>query len=188
MSPEKSDIPANQAMKNVVSSTTNNLPEEELWAGDFSPRAMYGAWLAAAIATIAGLVAMIMVDGLRSNSTAWWIYFAAVVILWIFLLLKFAYHKLSYHYELSTQRLRHRDGILVRTMNRIELVDIDDILYRQGIIQRMLGVGDITIKSRDLTHPMLVLHGIANVKEVANLIDNARLNERRRRSVRFESL
>lgn len=180
---------ANQEMAKVVKATDTKMgPEEDLWAGDFSAKAMYGAWLAAALVTIAGLVALLMVADLRANPIAWYVYAGIVVVVWGYLLLQFGYLKLVCRYELTSQRLRHREGIFVRTMNRIELVDIDDIVFRQGIIQRMLNVGNIVLKSRDLSHPELTLKGISDVKRVADLIDNARIAERRRRAVRFESL
>ncbi len=180
---------ANQEMGKVVKATdVKHGPEEDLWSGDYSAKAMYGSWLAAAVATIAGLVLILVIEGLRANPMAWWIYAGAVVVLWGYLLLTFVYMKWVCYYELTSQRLRHRDGIFIRTMNRIELVDIDDIVYRQGIIQRMLNVGNIVLKSRDMSHPELTLKGISDVKRVADLIDNARITERRRRAVRFEAL
>ena len=93
-----------------------------------------------------------------------------------------------HRYVLSNQRLKHRDGILVQTMNRVELIDVDDVMYKQGPIQLLLNVGDITVKSSDVSHPVLVIKGIANVRKVADLIDDARRDERRRRGVFVESV
>ena len=92
------------------------------------------------------------------------------------------------HYELTSQRLKHREGILVRSMDRIELIDVDDVMYKQGPIQAMLGVGNITVKSSDSSHPELVLYGIENIREVADRIDDARRDERRKRGLHIEAI
>jgi uncharacterized membrane protein YdbT with pleckstrin-like domain len=95
----------------------------------------------------------------------------------------YAFRRLGQHYELTTQRFIHQSGVLVRKTDRIEVIDIEDVSYTQGIIQRMLGVGQITISGRDQSHPVLVLIGIDNVPEVASLIDDVRRDERRKRSL-----
>ena len=98
------------------------------------------------------------------------------------------YRKLGMHYEVSSQRLKHREGILFRKLDRIELIDIDDVVYRQGPIQAIMGVGNITIKSSDSSHPVLDMYGIANIREIADLIDDARRTERRKRGLHIESI
>jgi hypothetical protein len=67
-------------------------------------------------------------------------------------------------------------------------IDIDDLTFEQGIVQRMFGVGKIRISSSDRTHPEIILVGIDNVKYVADLIDDARRKERRRRGVHIETI
>ncbi len=65
---------------------------------------------------------------------------------------------------------------------------MDDVTFVQGIIQRMLSVGTIRVSSSDRTHPELVLLGIDNVEKVADLIDDARRKERRRRGLHIEAI
>jgi len=77
---------------------------------------------------------------------------------------------------------------LVRTTDRIEVIDIDDVTYRQGIVERALGVGTILLESSDRTHPTLILSGIDDVQRVAGLIDDVRRKERRRRGIHIEQI
>ena len=95
---------------------------------------------------------------------------------------------MSVHYQLTTQRFIHKSGILKRVTDRIEVIDIDDVTYEQGIVQRMLGVGKIRITSSDRSHPELVLSGINDVATIADLIDDTRRAERRRRGVHIETI
>ena len=165
-----------------------DIEEKELWSGGYSGKAMFGSWLVAALVTIGMLVAMFLIGALYSSPSAWYAFLIFTALIWVILLVMLAYQKLGHRYVLSNQRLKHRDGILVQTMNRVELIDVDDVMYKQGPIQLLLNVGDITVKSSDVSHPVLVIKGIANVRKVADLIDDARRDERRRRGVFVESV
>ena len=163
-------------------------PERSLWQGGYSPKAMYGSWLITGLATIAIIVCgFLFVTGENSGSI-WMILGAVIVALWLIVIGIYLYRRIGMSYELTTQRFIHQAGILMRTTDRIEVIDIDDVSFTQGIIQRMLGVGRIKISGSDRTHPELVLHGIDKVEEIATLIDDVRREERRRRSLHIEAI
>ena len=65
---------------------------------------------------------------------------------------------------LTNQRFIHESGILRRVSDRIEVLDIDDITFEQGIIERLVGVGTIRVMSSDRSHPELLMYGIENVR------------------------
>lgn len=175
-----------QAMRPGGPADQKDIIESGIWTGGYSARTMFGSWIAAAVVSIA----MLVVVGwfFSGNQVAWWVVLGVILATWTALLCLFGYHRLSHHYELTNQRLKHRDGILFQTTNRVELIDVDDVSFRQGPIQRILDVGDITVKSSDVSHPQLVLKGIANIKKVADAIDDARRSERRRRGVFVENV
>ena len=102
---------------------------------------------------------------------------AASAVIWVILLGVLAYRKLSISYRLTTQRFIHQAGILSRVTNRIEVLDMDDVTFQQGIVDRIMGTGTITILSSDKSHPKLVLKGIDNVQNVSELIDNTRRSD-----------
>jgi uncharacterized membrane protein YdbT with pleckstrin-like domain len=159
--------------------------ERDLWAGAFSPRAMIGNWVLTGIATLVAIIAWIV---WMPPMVVWWALAGVVVVVWAYQVGVLMYRRMSQVYRLSTQRLIHESGLLRRTTDRIEVLDIDDITVEQGLVERMLGVGTIHISSSDRTHPDLRLRGIENVKEVATIFDNARLDERRRRSLHIEHI
>ncbi len=162
-------------------------PEELLWQGSFSPKSMCGAWILAALISLIALI-VLLATPLRNWSAAWWIVPILLAVYWLYLLGLLAYRKLGMYYEVTTQRLKHREGILVRSLDRIELIDIDDVMYKQGPIQALLGVGNITVKSSDTSHPELIMYGIADIRRVADLIDDARRAERRKRGLHIEAV
>ena len=186
---EPSESPARdkftQAAAERIESARNVPVERSLWKGGYSPKAMYGTWAISAIITIVAIVAVALIGG---NNTVWMITGTAIVIWWVLAIITYLYRRFSMHYELTTQRFIHQLGIFIRQTDRIEVIDIDDVGYTQGIIQRMLGVGTIKITGSDRTHPELYLKGIDKVPEIASLIDDVRREERRRRSLHIESI
>ena len=161
-----------------------DVAEEALWEGGYSPKAMIGTWIVATLVTVALLVAM----GLLQLGAWWWLPLAAIAAMWVVLLLVLFFTRLDVHYRLTNQRFVHKQGIFKRVTDRLEVIDIDDVTFEQGLIERLVGVGRIKITSSDRTHPQLVLRGIDNVDRVANLIDEARRAERQRRGLYVESV
>ncbi len=168
--------------------STDDDVEHPLWKGTFSAKSMIGGWIGAAFVTLLILLAAFRIDALRETRLVGYAVALFIVLLWLGLLALAAYRKMAQHYEITSQRLMHRDGILVRKMDRIELIDIDDVSYQQGPIQSLLNVGTVNVVSSDASHPLLTMRGIANVRHVADLIDNARRTERRKRGIHIESI
>jgi membrane protein YdbS with pleckstrin-like domain len=161
-------------------------PEEKLWQGSFSSRAMIGKWILAAAWTVI-VPFIILGTGIGSHFT-WWGYLLVTVGLWAAFALQLAYRKLAVKYQLTSQRFIHESGLVKRRTDRIEVIDIDDVAVEQGIVERMLGVGSIKIISSDRTHPELWMRGIDDVKRIATLIDDVRRKERRKRALHIETI
>jgi uncharacterized membrane protein YdbT with pleckstrin-like domain len=160
-------------------------PEEQLWHGGYSPKAMTGAWV------VSGLISLVLLAGgvLWARTSLWWLIVVVLAILpWAYYLTVLCYRRMSVRYSLSTQRFIHERGILRRVNDRIEVLDMDDITFEQSLWERLSGVGTIRIASHDRTDPELVLPGIENVAQVAAMFDNARLAERRRRGLHVEQI
>lgn len=160
-------------------------PEQDLWQGGYSPKAMLGTWVVSGLITIACLVAPFLI----ASGSGWWLAsFGIIALAWIVPALVLLYRRIGINYRVTNQRLFHESGILRRLTDRIELIDIDDVATDQGLFERMMGVGSIRITSSDRTHPVLVLQGIEGVREVAAQIDNGRRAERIRRGLHIEAV
>lgn len=156
-------------------------PEQSLWRGGYSPKAMFGTWLFSIVITIGIIVGSYF---LRDQVPyIWYICGGVILAWWLCVLLVYAYRRLGYSYELTSLRFVHQKGILIRRTDRIDVIEIDDVMFTQGIVERMLGVGSIKLTSSDKSHPELWLRGIDKVQDISNLIDNARLKLRQRRSI-----
>ncbi len=159
--------------------------EEEIWRGGYSGHAMWGHWLLAGVVTVLLVVGTIM---LRGIPIVWIVAAGFLALLWLALVFLLLYRKLSVGYRLTNQRFMHRAGLLKRVMDRIEVIDIDDITFEQGLIERFSGVGTIVITSSDRTHPTLRIPGIARVEQVADAIDATVRKERAARSIQVEAI
>lgn len=165
--------------------TANLGEEQELWEGNYSVKAMAGTGIMLILASIAALI-LCAVFG--ASGVVWLWMLGVLAVAWLAYFAVTYYWKLSFHYELTTQRIKHREGFVFRSQDRIELIDISDVKLRQGPFQAMLNVGNIHVVSSDESHPLLVMAGIANAKRVADIIDNARREERRKRGLHIHSI
>jgi uncharacterized membrane protein YdbT with pleckstrin-like domain len=186
-SPNETGNPTAVFQNSAASRRDAQIPaEEELWRGGYSSKAMVGAW-----AICAAISAVLLLAGIlwMPRSLDYWLILLAIILLpWLYYLAVLGYRRMSVHYLLTTQRLIHERGILRRVQNRIELLDVDDIAFEQGLLERLVGVGTIRIVSSDRSDPTISLPGIDGVQQVAGVLDNARLAERRRRGVHIEQI
>jgi membrane protein YdbS with pleckstrin-like domain len=156
-------------------------PENDLWNGTYSAKAMYGKFAAGVLITLAGIVLAVLVP------FGWVAAVIVIPLLWAALLLTLLFRRLGIEYRLTTQRFLHKRGLLRRVSDQILLVDVDDVTFEQGPLERLLNVGTITIHSNDASDPKLRLAPVDDVQRIADLIDNARREERRKRAIYMAS-
>jgi uncharacterized membrane protein YdbT with pleckstrin-like domain len=72
-------------------------------------------------------------------------------------------------YEVTTRRLRLRDGIVTRNGRDIPLSRITDVSFRKGLLDRMLGCGTLVVESAG-EHGELALTEIPHVERVSSLL------------------
>jgi uncharacterized membrane protein YdbT with pleckstrin-like domain len=72
-------------------------------------------------------------------------------------------------YEVTTRRLRLREGIVSRTGRDFPLNRISDVSFSQGLLDRMLGCGRLIVESPG-EHGQLVLSEIPDVRRVQGML------------------
>jgi len=160
--------------------------EQELWKGGYSSKAMIGTWFLMGLITVVLLAIWIW---WRPNFPwAWSGLLIVLGLLWLYQLLVLAHRRMNVRYLLTTQRFLIEKGVLRRVTDSMEVVEINDIAFEQGVLERLVGVGTIRIVSNDRSSPEVVMPGIENVKEVSRTMDEVRRNERRRRGLHIEQL
>ncbi|HHB90844.1 MAG TPA: PH domain-containing protein [Anaerolineae bacterium] len=84
------------------------------------------------------------------------------------------------HYQITTERVRIIRGLLGKDRDDIELIRIQDIDLKQSMTERVLGVGDIVIRSADPSMPKAVLNNVKDPERVHEILRRAMLNARKR--------
>ena len=74
---------------------------------------------------------------------------------------------LGRRYRLTTQRLFVYRGILTRVTDQMELIRVDDVRLRQGIIDRIVNTGDVEVLGTDETDQDVTLESVGAPAEVA---------------------
>lgn len=86
-------------------------------------------------------------------------------------------------YKLTNERLIVEHGFIRRHVEQIDLFRVHDVNYRQGIMERIFGMGDIGVETTDATSPDIKLKDISDPNRVKDLIWHASRIERQRRRV-----
>ncbi len=81
-----------------------------------------------------------------ASEFTWWIV-AAAVVLWLSLTARRLVNWWFTNYVLTTERIIVRSGMLARTGTEIPLESINNVLFSQKVVERLLGYGDVLIES-----------------------------------------
>jgi membrane protein YdbS with pleckstrin-like domain len=136
-------------------------------------------FLFAAIVVAAALVAEVFAAGSK-GAAAVQLAIAAVAIL--VLMLWLAVPVLRWRtttYELTTRRLRTREGIVTRRGRDIPLVRINDVSFEKGLLDRLLGAGRLVVESAG-EHGQILLNDIPHVEQVQGTLFRLVEEEQRR--------
>ena len=82
-------------------------------------------------------------------------------------------------YELTTRRLRVREGIVTRRGRDIPLVRINDVSFEKGLLDRLLGAGRLVVESAG-EHGQILLNDIPHVEQVQGTLFRLVEEEQRR--------
>jgi uncharacterized membrane protein YdbT with pleckstrin-like domain len=98
---------------------------------------------------------------------------AAACLLWsAYLLVTFASRR-AVRYTLTAQRLEIERGILGKRYESIDLWHVRDVVLEQSLIERLRGVGRITVLSTDQMEPELLVGPVAAPKALYDRLRDA---------------
>lgn len=98
---------------------------------------------------------------------------AGTFLLWsVYLALTFAARR-SVRYTLSTQRLEMEKGVFGRRLESVDLWRVRDVILDQTFLERLRGVGRITLYSSDQAAPVLELGPLAAARPLFDRLRDA---------------
>ncbi len=161
-------------------------PETEIWRGGCSGGILAGAWLLWIVWTT--FLATLWLFVLRAPQP-WmnWAMLGASVLPAAWLLLKTFWLRLSIRYRLTTHRFFRERGVVARQIAEVELFRVDDVAVAQGILERILGVGTVTLVTSDANEPRLEIAGVADPVGVKEKI-RAAVRATRAKAIHLESI
>lgn len=161
-----------------------NTPETTVWRGRPSQWSnILHFLLSAAAAAVIIAVGFLILGALELTGGGFTVVLVALLVAgsyaaWRWLMV----HRVAY--ELTSERMIRRTGILRVDTEEIELYRIKDISGSHSIAQRLVGVGTIIVESSDKTCPRLVMPSIARYDDVQRQIRSGVETVRRLRKVR----
>jgi len=164
--------------------------EQEIWAGrtswkHFAPRLLL--WLFGNIAAATAIVWIAgRTEGFESKYLFWTIV-ALVVVSGLAVPGRVALRILGKRYRLTSQRLFITRGIVSQTIDQTELVRVDDVRIRKTLVDRLFGLGTVSIVSTDASDNEESLEGVADAEAVAEAI-RSHVRAMRGKSLYVESL
>jgi membrane protein YdbS with pleckstrin-like domain len=167
--------------------------EQELWQGRPSAKALVGTITTATLFSAAVIAGVVLAyrpllgwlgqlspslgrDLQRSEGTVWLVAVGLVVFLvggrlarlvWRVVVLK------SHRYRITNQRMVIESGVISRQIDEIDMRTVEDLDFRQSLLERLLGIGDITVISSDRTNARTRLVGLGRPRELRELLRNA---------------
>lgn len=87
-------------------------------------------------------------------------------------------------YELTTQRLRMRTGVLNKRVDELELYRVKDYAMEQPLMLRLVGLGNVTMVTSDASTPTVAMRAIPGAEQVREKLRSAVQAERDRKRVR----
>lgn len=88
-------------------------------------------------------------------------------------------------YIVTNERIKLVRGMVSRNVENFELIRIQDIDMKQGINERVMGIGDIKIKGHDPSDPEIILRNVHKPEEVYEILRKAWLDARKRHGLQF---
>jgi membrane protein YdbS with pleckstrin-like domain len=135
--------------------------------------------VALALAALITLAELVVGIWLFTVANGWlnWLIVAAMVVVFVWYPLRKLVAWLTSYFVVTTDRVIQREGWVAKRSIEIPLEQINDIRFTQGVFERMIGAGTLTIRSasedgptefRDIRHPEAVQRTVYHQAELNN--------------------
>ncbi|GAC1449899.1 MAG: hypothetical protein NVSMB9_34000 [Isosphaeraceae bacterium] len=164
--------------------------EEVVWEASYSMRNFLGRIAVRVLLTIAWIALAIETWGNHHEDWA----FASIalgivlVALWVILLFRMAQARYGHYYRLTNRRLFVSTGLMKRRRDQMELLRVKDVYTRQRLVERWVSLGTVIVVSSEKELPIFYLTGVADPKQVMDLIWHHARAERDNRSTKIDSV
>jgi membrane protein YdbS with pleckstrin-like domain len=128
------------------------------------------------------LIALSIASPILKWPLPWWACLALAVIGLVLIFVPLIQSK-TIRYRISNYRIDFERGLLSKNINTLELWHVEDVSFHQSLLDRILGVGNITVISHDDTLPTLVMHDIPHSRPLFEQLKQRIIAVKRSRGV-----
>jgi membrane protein YdbS with pleckstrin-like domain len=141
-------------------------------------------WVLLGLAVFAGAVFYWITgsDAAGNRPFPWWVLLIAVAVGLLLILIPYIKTK-TVSYKITNYRIDIEQGLVARKIDTLELWHVDDIQMTQGVLERVVGVGTLTVMSDDQSTPRLPLRGLPNPKPLFDSLKQRVIAVKRQRGV-----
>ena len=142
-----------------------------------------GKVLLCALVGVGLIVAAVYLRWFRDDvNLPWWALLLMFAVALIALTVPYLITRMR-RYRISNYRIDYERGLLSKRIDTLELWHVDDISFRQGILDRIFNVGSVTIVSNDKSTPRLELDGLPNPRPIFDSLKQRVIAVKRQRGV-----
>src|SRR4051812_42993678 len=171
--PQGSALPADSGMPHRAADDS----EEIYFEGSPQLRSLLGTTV------LMSVLGLLVIGGAIAGAVYHYPWALLAIPVGIVLLLVPRYVAKSTRYRISNYRIDYERGLLSKNIDTLELWHIEDISFHQSLIDRMFGVGNVTVLSHDDTNPKLILKGIPNPRPLFETLKQRVIAVKRQRGV-----
>lgn len=155
--------------------------ETVIFEGSPSQWGNLASYISLGIFGLIGVVVMLVGVGVEDVTTGW---VGTGMLLLSVICAVNAYINLRYiQYHVTTERIELERGWLSRRVDNLDLFRLKDVRVSQGIFDRIVGIGTVTVISRDSTDPIIQLTGVFRPRELYDRLKQEAVRADRRRGV-----
>ncbi|HEY3325428.1 MAG TPA: PH domain-containing protein [Planctomycetota bacterium] len=156
-------------------------PDEILFEGSVSPWMGLKSYCVSGLLVLLGLAAAVY-GGVNSNTVVLIIGVALLIassLMAAYVVLRIRCQR----YKITRKLIEREQGLVVKSVDSLDLGRVKDIKLRQGLSDRILNIGTIEIFSSDKTDPILFIESIPNPRPLYEKMRDAIIEIDRKRGV-----
>jgi hypothetical protein len=174
----------NEQMNPLMPQNTEGGNEEQLvWEGSPKWQADFGYLFLSVLTMIAGFALM----GLFLSKWGFSLFsFLPPLLISFTGFIMFTYLRLkrrNEHYKMTNLNLEYESGVLSKTIQNTELWRIKDIVFKQSLGERILGICKIELVTTDASSPLIILEGLPPGRRIYDDLKKAFVLARQRKNV-----
>jgi len=128
------------------------------------------------------LIALSIASPIMKWPLPWWLCLALAFIGFIFIFVPLIRSR-TIRYRVTNYRIDYERGLFGKNIDTLELWHVEDVRFNQTLIDRLLGVGNITVVSHDETMPLLVMHDVPHSRQLFEQLKQRIIAVKRSRGV-----